>query len=337
MILSGNPLSGRELDQLKIFLKKMNLEYDEGIEYSICILNEKHEITGTGSADRNVLKCIAVDPAYQGRGISAQILSELIQYEFEKGRPHIFIYTKPGNQDMFSDMGFYTILMTKQILFMENRKSGFDKFIEDIRRETPGEALEKDRKIGAVVANCNPFTLGHKYLLQKALEECDYLHLFLLSDDRGMFTPKERFEMVREGISGMDRILVHWTGDYMVSAATFPTYFFKDKAQGRRANCRLDLELFAKRIAPELHITERFVGTEPGCAVTGMYNQEMKGILPRYGINVKEIERITSGGIPISASAVRQAVIRDNLEAVKSMLPPGGYQYLSRYLKKHQE
>lgn len=325
MILSGNPLNNNDKKRLKDFLKKMDLEYDESIEYSVCILNEENEIIGTGSVDRNVLKCIAIDATYQGQGLAATILSELIQYEFEHGRTHIFIYTKPHNRAMFSDMGFYTILQTEEILFMENRRGGLEKFIQKIK----GEMMEERRGIqGAIVANCNPFTLGHRYLIEQALEKCDLLHLFLLSDDRSTFTPKERYEMLCRGTHGLERIVFHWTEDYMVSAATFPTYFFKDKAQGQKANCRLDLELFAKRIAPALGITRRFVGTEPNCSITGMYNQEMKAILPQHGIEVMEMERKTMAGIPISASLVRKDILAGNLEMVRTMVPEQVYEYL---------
>ena len=65
----------------------------------------------------------------------------------------------------------------------------------------------------------------------------------------------------------------------------------KEKTEAGKANCRLDLELFGKRIAPELHITKRFVGTEPNCAVTDCYNVTMKEVLPGLGIEVTEIQR----------------------------------------------
>ena len=125
MILTGRPFAGEDRRRLKEFLGRMGLSYDEGIEYSVCVLNQAYEIIGTGSADRNVLKCIAVHPEYQGEGIAAEILSELIQYEVEQNRPHIFIYTKPENEDLFCSMGFYEILKPPEVLFLENKKKGF--------------------------------------------------------------------------------------------------------------------------------------------------------------------------------------------------------------------
>ncbi|MDD2979955.1 MAG: [citrate (pro-3S)-lyase] ligase [Hespellia sp.] len=329
MILSGAPLKGNELEKLKAFLRKMELEYDEGIEFSVCILSEDSEIIGTGSVDSNVMKCVAIDETYQGRGLAATILSELVQYEYEHGRTHLFIYTKPKNDVLFSNMGFYTILQTDQVLFMENRKNGFENFLKKIRQETPEEAFDSNKKTGAVIANCNPFTYGHKYLFEKALEQCDYLHVFLLSDERSTFKPEERYEMVRRGIVGMERIILHWTSDYMISSATFPTYFFKDSKQGQKANCQLDLELFAKKIAVSLHITKRFVGTEPGCTVTRTYNEEMKKILPEYGVQVFEIERKTWNDLPISASVVRKCIADGTFDRMRPMVPVEVYQYIT--------
>lgn len=332
MILEGKLLKGRELDRLKQFLTGMELKYEEGIEYSVCIFQDEGEIVAAGSVEQNVIKCVAVHPDYQGCGLAAEIISHLVQYEFEKGRTHIFIYTKPENEEMFSDMGFYTILCTKDILFMENQKHGFQKFIRKLKLETPTDILAEECTAGSIVANCNPFTLGHRYLIEKALEECDYVHLFILSGSRGKFSEESRFEMVKKGICGIERVILHKTSDYMLSAATFPTYFFKDKLQGAQANCMLDLKIFCEKIAPKLHITKRFVGTEPFCSVTALYNSEMKRILPAYDIEVKEIERIVLCENPISASAVRKFIRNKEFAQVRKMVPESVYEYLRNHV-----
>lgn len=82
--------------------------------------------------------------------------------------------------------------------------------------------------------------------------------------------------------------------DYLISPATFPAYFLKDQARAPEAKCDLDLTLFGSAIAPALHITERFVGQEPTCAVTAQYNRRMQAILPAYGIHVTEIPRLSA-------------------------------------------
>lgn len=328
MILAGNPLKGKELGKLKQFLEKMDLEYDDGIEYSICILDDDYNIIATGSVEENVLKCIAVDPDSQGLGLSGTIISSLIQYEFEHGRVHLFIYTKPKNRAMFEDLSFYTIMESEEVLFMENRSTGFSKYIEKIKKETPRNALEENKEIGAVVMNCNPFTLGHRYLLEQAAEKCDYVHVFILSDKRSWVPANKRFELVKEGGRGINNIILHQTSDYIVSAATFPTYFMKNKIKAKKANCKLDVELFAEKIAPQLHISKRFVGTEPNCEVTDEYNQTMKEILPNYNIEFIEIPRIKNAAGVISASTVRENVRKENWSTVKKMVPESTYRYL---------
>ena len=329
MLLEGRPLRGKELQSLKDFLKRMGLQYDDGIEYSACILNGDYEIIGTGSVEGNVIKCVAVDPDCRRQGISAEIISNLVQYEFEKARTHILIYTKPENKAMFGDMGFYAIFETDSILFMENRSRGFAEFLENIRQETPENALDELRTIGAVVANCNPFTIGHIYLIEQSLKQCDYLHLFILSDNRSYFSADERFEMVRQGTAHLERVILHRTQDYMISAATFPTYFFKDRMQGQKANCMLDLELFAARIAPQLNIAKRFVGSEPYCAITREYNEAMKEILPHYGVEAVELERHNNiDGKPVSASDVRRHLENKEFDAIKMLVPESSYKYL---------
>lgn len=333
MICEGKPFSGKELEKLKQFLGRMDLQYDDGIEYSICILNEEYEIIGTGSVDQNVIKCVAIDPDYQGQGHSATILTSLIQYEYEKSRTHIFIYTKPGNLPMFADMGFHTILQTPDILFMENQAHGFDRFLEQLKIETPEEALKKESKTGSIVANCNPFTYGHRYLVEYALRHCDYVHLFVLSDNRSIFSADDRYEMVKLGVQDLDRVILHRTSDYIISAATFPTYFFKDQMQGREANCLLDLEIFGLRIAPELGIHCRFVGTEPFCKVTESYNETMKRILPFYGIEVEEIERKKDGETAYSASEVRDCLTKKEYKRVRTFLPEAVYEYLMKQIE----
>ena len=343
MLIWGKPFRGKELEDLKGFLADADLKYEEGIEYSVCLTEEDGRIMGCGCVEENVIKCVAVDKRYQGQGLLTMIMSEQTQYLYEKGRTHIFIYTKPKNLDIFADLGYYKVYRTDEILLLENREKGFASYLKKLRDETPEEALPQRGapetagngdgtgrypEIGAVVANCNPFTLGHRYLLEEALKQCDYLHLFVLSDNRGAFSAQERYEMVKRGIEGLEKVILHETSGYMISAATFPTYFFKDRMQGELANCRLDLELFGACIAPWLQITSRFVGTEPCCGITRAYNEEMKRILPGYGISVTEMERKTKGGMPISASEVRRSIVKGDFGRVKEAVPERVYRYL---------
>lgn len=334
MVIEGGPPDGVLLKRIQDFLADNGLRYDQGIEYTVCVTDSAGNIIGTGSVEENVIKCVAVDFAHQGEGLSNLIVTNLISYEVERGRSHLFIYTKPINEGLFSDLGFYTVLKTNEILFMENWKDGFTRFLEKMKRETLREARGEGLRIGAVVANCNPFTRGHRYLLECAVKKCDYLHLFILEDPRSLFSPEERCQMALNGCRDLKQVMVHKGSEYIVSSSTFPSYFMKNKEDSEQANCRLDLELFAKKIAPELQIGIRFVGTEPSCKVTGLYNRMMKDVLPLYGIRVEETERLRIEGRPVSASFVRESILSGRAEAIRELVPESTWKYVEKKIER---
>ncbi len=323
---------GKELLRVKSFLQEMGIDYDTEIEYTICVV-EDEKIIGTGSVEGNILKCIAIDPIYRGMGLTATIISNLLQYEVDRGILHVFIYTQPKNAGLFEPLGFHEILKTNEILFLENKKNGFKNYREILLAETPKMNFETGKINGAIVANCNPFTKGHRYLIEKASEACDFLHVFLLSDERIDFSLEERVEMVKNGIMDLHNVILHTTSDYLVSASTFPTYFYKDKKVAEQANCLLDIEIFSKIIAPMLGITKRFIGTEPNCRITNQYNEMLKSILPVYEIQCIEIERLKIGGTSVSASTVRKLLSAGDLEKVRDLIPDFTYSFLNNKMR----
>lgn len=288
-------------EKLENFLVKNGLRYDPLIEHTVCLTDEEGNIAATGSISSSVLKCIAVDEQYRGEGLLPKVVTSLVNYAFSLGRKHLFVFTKPMNLQMFSDIGFYKIISTDSILLMENQRDGIQNYLQSLTKP------ETNDNIGAIVANCNPFTQGHRYLIETALNQCNAVHLFILSENKSYFSAEERLKRVKEGTKDLKNLYIHTTGEYLVSAATFPTYFIKDKAKAEDANCELDVKLFSRIIAPYLHITKRFVGTEPLDPVTNAYNTKMKQLLPQDGIDLIEIPRLCDkDGNPISASAVRK-------------------------------
>ena len=97
-----------------------------------------------------------------------------------------------------------------------------------------------------------------------------------------MFSCEQRFTMVKNGVSGIKKCFVHRSEEYLISRATFPTYFIKDKKRTEEIQADLDIVLFGEKIAPKLGIIKRFVGTEPNCCVTSAYNRRLKKLLPKY-------------------------------------------------------
>ena len=201
------------------------------------------------------------------------------------------------------------------LIFLENRKDGFPGYLKKL------EAAKRSGRSAAIVMNANPFTLGHRYLIETAARENDAVHLFLLSENAGPIPAAVRHRLVREGVADLPNVLIHETEEYLISSATFPGYFLKAEDKILRAQASLDTALFV-RIAQALGVTVRYLGSEPRSVVTGIYNQVLSETLPAQGIQCRILPRkeLPDGRI-ISASSVRQAIHDDRLDDVADMLP----------------
>lgn len=182
--------------------------------------------------------------------------------------------------------------------------------------------------IGAVVMNCNPFTLGHRYLIEKALEQCDYLIIFVVQEDKSTFSFDERLHLIDEGTADLKNVAVIPSGRFVLSSLTFSEYFNKSKMQDRVIDTSLDVTVFAQEIAPCLHITKRFAGEEPHDKITQQYNETMRQILPEYGIEFIEIPRKKEGEEIISASQVRALLEKRDFKRIKQLVPETTFRYL---------
>lgn len=316
------PLTGSKLEKLKAFLQEQDLTYDVGITGTVLLTDEMGNICAAGSLERNILKCIAVDASYRGEGLLSTLMTALLSQAFLAGNPHLFLFTKPDNAQLFAPFGFYAISKTDKMLLMENQKNGIQSFLSSLEIGLPSD------HIGAIVANCNPFTLGHLYLIEQAAAQCDLLHLFILSEDKSLFSNAVRYDLACKGTAHLPNVLVHPTADYLVSSVTFPTYFLKESDKTLQAVCQLDLQIFCDYFVSYFHITTRFVGQEPYCPITRQYNEEMKAYLPSYGVAVLEIPRKESGGQAISASRVRLLMEQGQYEQVQPLVPPTTYDFL---------
>ena len=329
----GCPFEGKFLEQLCAFLASNGLTYDERVTYSLCLV-EDERIAAAGSLDGNVLKCIAVSKDFQEAGLAAQIISGLVSEAARNGIFHLFIFTKPQNESLFASLGFYAIAKTGDVLLMENKKNGVHDFVSALSDTTKKlMAGISEGKTGAIVMNCNPFTRGHQYLIETAAQQCACLHVFVVSENKSAFPAGARYALVKAGTAHVANALVHPTGPYLISSATFPDYFFKDSVSPAAVNTELDLVIFAERFALPLGITRRFVGTEPFDQVTAAYNSQMKRVLPRYGIEVVEIERLAQNAKPVSASSVRELLAAGKMEEIRELVPPATFEFLLAWME----
>ena len=307
-------LRGRKKVVWEDFLRRADLEPDDNVEKTVLVW-DNGELIATGSRQGNLLKCIAVDENRQGEGITATLITALRQDAFEAGQRHLFLYTKPKNEFMFSSLFFYPIARSGRVLLMESRKNGIQEFVDGLPKEVAAG------KIGTAVMHCNPFTLGHRYLVERAAKECDHLYVFVLSEAGAMFSPEDRMAMVKAGTADISNVTVLPTGPYLISSATFPSYFLKDKENLPEIQCRLDIEVFARYFAPHFGVTHRFVGSEPFSPSTAMYNEALKTYLPPAGIAVTELPRMEAAGTAVSARAVRALLEAGEKEKAAALLP----------------
>ena len=307
--------------QWATLLAKTGLTPEAEPDYTV-LLWDGSDLIATGSRDGSLLKYLAVDPARQGEDLTATVLTHLRQEAFAAGCRHLFLYTKPRNRFLLQGLFFYPVAQTKDVLLMEDQKDGLKHFLQSLPR-FPGA-----NTIGAAVMNCDPFTRGHRYLIETAAKDCDRLYVFVLSEDRGHFPAKDRLELVRAGTADLPNVTVLETGPYLISAATFPTYFLPNRDQAGAARCHLDIEIFARHLAPVLGITRRYVGTEPLSALTDDYNRTLAESLPGHGIELRQIDRLELEGSPVSASRVRKLLEEKEFEAIRPLVPPATYSYL---------
>ena len=317
------PNNKRIMAQVDALLAQEGIQRDKNLDYTCGIFDDDFRVIATGSCFGNTLRCFAVDHTHQGEGLMNEVVSHLVDYQASIGNIRLFLYTKPGTAKFFGDLGFYEIArVPDRLVFMENRRNGFSEYLDALKKDKHEAGIS-----GAVVMNANPFTLGHQYLVETAAAQCDILHLFVVSEDASLFPADVRKRLVIEGVRHLPNVLVHDCGPYMISSATFPSYFLKDSETVIETQAQLDVQIFI-RIANALHISSRYVGEEPTSQVTGIYNQIMAAMLPEAGISCNIIPRKEIDGKPISASTVRMAIKTGDNTMLRSLLPLSTWEWL---------
>lgn len=305
----------RMLAQVDALLVENGITRDANLDYICAMVDEENRVIATGSCFGATLRCFAVSQRHQGEGLLNEVVSHLMEYQMARGYTHLFLYTKIKSAKFFQSLGFYEIARVDgTLVFMENRRNGFPSYLSRLEKTArPGVS-------GAIVMNANPFTLGHQYLVETAAGRCDTLHLFLLSEDASLVPFGVRKQLVQAGTAHLKNVVLHDSGPYIISNATFPSYFLKDDAAVIQGHAKLDLTIFV-RIARALGVTVRFVGEEPTSQVTGLYNEIMAAQLPENGIDCVILPRKQALGKAISASTVRAALQAGDWQTLSQLVP----------------
>ena len=324
-----------EQAEIKAFLALNGLSYEEGIEIFV-VGRQGRRVVACGGLEKNIVKCVATDPLFRGEHLSLTVVNEVLHLAMERGCSHLFLYTRPNNIGFFVGCRFYPIVEAPGLVtLMENTPIGIRRYCDSLKKlRQPGA------KIGSAVINANPFTRGHRYLIEQAVEACDWLHLFVVAEDASFIPYRDRFQLIKEGIEGIERLTLHPGSEYMISRATFSSYFFKEKSVVGDCFTAVDLLIFREWIAPALGVTHRFVGTEPFCRVTNKYNMDMKywlqaDLSAAAPVHVVEIPRAEFDARAISASEVRRLLRTNDFDRIARLVPPTTYDLLwSKYRMK---
>jgi [citrate (pro-3S)-lyase] ligase len=309
------------------FLKPLGFEFNVAeVDFTLILYTLKGDIIGTGSHRGRILKYVAVSPKYRDSTAFALVVTALVEKVLSVFR-NVYVFTRPSNAVYFKGLGFKEIAVAKPLFcaleFGYETIANYQDYLKSVKMSS------KNDKVAAIVVNCNPFTMGHRYLIEKAASENELVYLFVVEEDHSVFPFVVRWELISKGIAHLNNVVMVKGGDYIVSGSIFPAYFLKNELVSdiMKKQAELDVSIFANYVVPVLGIKKRYVGTENYCKTTAAYNVAMHKILPAAGVEVIEIERIVSQGDEsgstkcISASLVREAIKNDTLDAMLSCLP----------------
>lgn len=351
-ILELHPTIPRQRRQIEMFLQTNGLRYDDVDYYAAIVDESSDEMIAGGGLKGSVIKCVAVADGHKGEAVANVIVSHLIAKANAEGCQCVKLYTKPDNRQLFESLSFRLIAESPNAILMETGVGGIEKYSEELRvkseelggkseelrvksEELGGKSeelrIKNARKpIGVIVMNANPFTLGHRFLVEQSSELVERLYVVVVREDCSMFSYNERKAMVSQGVRDIGNVVVVDGSDYAVSAATFPTYFLKQLSDATDTQIILDLDLYRRRIAPALGATIRFFGSEPTDPLTRRYNELMHQQLGEE--HVHEIQRKQQEGSAISASRVRKAMMEGCLWDAIQLVTPTTIPYIIGHL-----
>ena len=307
-------LLGRgDVERARRLIESQGLAFEPGFDDLVGAF-EGDALVAVGARQAAVLKMIAVAPSEQGGPLLGAIVTELAHLAGAAGHEALFVFTRPSSAGSFEALGFELLASSGRAALLESGH-GLARWLEAHR------GLLRAGDHGAVVANCNPFTLGHRGLVEEAARRVDTLYLLVVREDHSAFPFEARLRLVREGTADLANVQVLDTSRYAVSALTFPAYFLARGDDAAEVQMELDLTLFGRRIAPFFGIRRRFFGTEPYCATTRRYNEAMARLLPGLGVEPVELQRRTADGAAISASQVRARLRDGRLDGIEALVP----------------
>lgn len=306
-----------EIEQVKIFLASFGLRYEKDIDKTLYI-EENGNIIATISKAKDIIKCLAISSNYQSENLSSVLVSKILEKMHEENIYSYMVFTKAIYENTFINLGFKKLVNTSNTVMLEGGVDSIEDAIKKMKVKINAEygTITDDIKVGSIVMNANPVTLGHQYLIEQSIKENDLTLVFVVEEDNQEFDFQSRYGLVYLTCKKYENVVVLPASKYIVSKNTFPTYFLKEDIVDKEISL-VDGLIFKNYFMKHLKIDRRYVGSEVKEKMND-YNMTLKEILEDKLIL---LERISLDGQVVSASHVRELLKEGSIEKALTYIP----------------
>jgi [citrate (pro-3S)-lyase] ligase len=263
-------------------------------------------------------------------------------------------FEQPHDKENFVDMSHYTAFCHRNLakIIYESIKGlltlnkGFE--IEDSKSKKVIEAfnnyklivkqkgwkLKKSDEIGIAVMSANPFTIGHRHLVELGSKMFDYFVIFLMQDGYDLiFDKKECQKIVEVGVSDLDNVIVAPFPEGCITWDDFcPEY---NNVAARHAKNFIGINVYDLAnmlvvMCKEGNFSHYIAGIETDDAVTRQMCLHFKNICELNGINFIAIPRkkIGDNEKSISGTECRKLLETKQYDKLLKVLQPNVLQYI---------
>lgn len=308
------------LKEASEILLENDLNPNEPTDYTIGLF-KNNTLVATGSLYKNIIKLVAIKKEFQKENLLSIIITNLINELTRRKISKYFLYTKETEAKYFLSLGFSLIVSAKGVSYLENSFYPLKERLTDMYNNLNLNSTST----GSIVMNCNPITLGHLYLITEAAKKHQTLLVFLVEEDKSLFSYEVRKNLVIEATKHLENVIVLPSTKYLISEVTFPTYFLKDLSEASLIQMHLDAKIFNDYFVPIFKIDKRYVGSEETDKFTNEYNQVLKFYLKD---KLEVIQRLKVNNVDVSASLVRKYFNLGEYEKIKELTPKTTYDFL---------
>ena len=320
-----------EIERIKDFLLSWDKIFEEDINYSLYAV-QGDDIIATISLSDYIIKCLCVKDEYKDGNLEKELINKLIDKLKNDNKYYYVVFTEIKYESIFLSLGFNKIVSTFKTSMLEYGTPLIDTVLDRLKQriESSLDCKLDESKVCGIVLSADPFTNGHLSLVEEGIvRKYDYILVFVLSENKGFFTDKERLSLAYVSLLPYENVIVIPSTKYIVSQMTFPGYFLHEDKYSEWA--RIDALVFRDHFMRKLNISKRFVGSETDELMI-QYNDILKEVL---GDKLEIIERIKLGDKPISAKDVRNHIKLGNLEEVQRLVPRASWVFYKQILERY--